>query len=171
MFQEVRTGGEVVVLAVFEHKEGVIIYELAAHDAVGEFGEFTKRVGRIGKDEVEAAVGALDETKCIAADGMGSGIAKCAKTGGDETEMLTVALHTRHLLTATTEKFERDAASSGKEIEDTAVFEVNISTEDVENVFFGEVGRRTCLETMGHIEALAFVFTGYNAHRAWRARS
>ena len=69
-------------------------------------------------------------------------------------------------IAATTEELKGDAASTGKKIEDTAIFEVNISTKDVENVLFGKVGRRTCLETMGHIKALAFVFSSYNAHRA-----
>ena len=58
-------GGEVVVFAMLKDKQSVFFQESVLEDEVGEGGKLGQRIGRIGEDEVELLVTALQEMEDI----------------------------------------------------------------------------------------------------------
>lgn len=40
VFQKIGPLGEIIVFSMLQHEDGVLVYEAAVHDAVGEFTQF-----------------------------------------------------------------------------------------------------------------------------------
>ena len=76
----------------------------------------------------------------------------------DESIVLRVFFHRHHFIASSRQEFDADASGSGKQVERRyAVLKIEIIVQYVEKVFFGKVGRRACLEALGHIEPPVFV--------------
>gem|GEM_PF-5638476 len=95
------------------------------------------------------------------------GRAGCAVFHGSAHEgvVLTIALYAHHLGTSATQQLERDTARAGKEVEGARFFKIDIRTQHVEEIFFGKISGGTRLERAGHLEMLAFIFSGDDAHQ------
>jgi len=60
MFHEVRIIGEIVVLAMFEDEDAIILQKSFLEDEVGDFGEFFQGVRRVSEDEVKLLLAGFD---------------------------------------------------------------------------------------------------------------
>jgi len=158
---------------VFKNENPVFFEDALTENKVGNLRQIWQRIGRVGEDEVELLVATLQEAEYVAADrddGRGDAVVAAGEllqTLPDEVEVVAVGLYAYYLLTASGEEFEGDAAGAGEEIEGAGVIEVDVSVEDIKDVFLGEVGSRTCLEGTRDVEMSTFVFPCDNAHRLY----
>ena len=60
--------GEVVVLAMFEDEDASLVEQVAFEDEPGYLGQFLESIRRVGKDEVELLMTALQEAEHVATD-------------------------------------------------------------------------------------------------------
>ncbi len=67
MLPEVWVLLEAELAGVFEDEDAVVGEHLAVEDEVGQRGQSLEGVGRVGKDNVEAAVGAFEEVEDVGA--------------------------------------------------------------------------------------------------------
>ena len=167
MFHEVGALAEIMVLAVFEHEEASFLEQVGTHHSFGQFAQFRKSIGRIGKHEVELFAAAVDELQGIAAEGGPGLVGQCTLTLGDEGEVTTVLLDGHHLLASARKKFERDATRSAEEVECTGFFKFDVGTQHVEEVFLGKIRCGTCLERTGYLKMAAFVDACDDSHGSY----
>ena len=142
---------EVVLLAMLEDEDAVGLQQAALQHEVGNPGQRFQRVGRVGEDEVELLVAALDEPEALA----------------DETGMVAVGLYADHLAASSRQKFQADAARAGEEVERMGALEVEIARHDVEDVLFGKVGGGPGFERSWDVEMASLVFPGDDSHVCW----
>ena len=165
MLDEVRVAGEVVVLAMFEHEDTIGLQQSLLKDKTGNLGEFFQGIGRIGKDKVKLLLARLNETEHVATKwNAGLGI-ELLQTVGDETVMVAIHLYADDMGAATRYQFEGDAARTREEVEGCGILKVQITRQYVEDVFLGEVGRGSCLETPWNLKVPALIFSCDNPHR------
>ena len=165
VLKEMGMRRELVVLAVFQDEETFGLEKIVLKDQVRERGELAEGVRGIGKDEIELVVTALYETEDIGTQGQTSLGVEALQAVGNETMMVAVKFDADDLLTATGEKFERDAARAGEEVERRSTIEIDILDEHVEDVLLGKVGSRPCLEGAGNVEMTTFVLSCDDSHR------
>ena len=53
MLDEMRMGGEVVILAMLEDEDAIRGEDALVEDKVGDLRQLLESIGRVGKDEVE----------------------------------------------------------------------------------------------------------------------
>jgi len=58
--------GEVVVLAMLEHEDTILVQQVAIQNEVWNLREILQCVRRVGKDEVELLLAALQEAEHVA---------------------------------------------------------------------------------------------------------
>ena len=78
--------------------------------------------------------------------------------------MLAVFLDRNDKRAAARKQLERDRSRSGKQIERAGRREVDVGAQDVEEIFFGKVGRRARLESARYVEMSSFIFSGNDSH-------
>ena len=88
--------GEVVVLAVFEDEDASLVEQVAFEDEPGDLGQFLECIRRIGKDEVELLMAALQEPEHIATDEQVALIAQLLEALAYEVGMISVGLDAYH---------------------------------------------------------------------------
>lgn len=71
MFHEVRIVGEVIVLAVLEDEDAVVLQQSAFENEAGDGRQFLQGIGRIGEDEIILLLAGLDIAEYIAPDDCG----------------------------------------------------------------------------------------------------
>ena len=179
-----------MVFAVFEDKDAIRLQQVFLEDERRDGRQFLQCIGRVGKDKVELLFTALDKLKRIAPDRhhlfkhLGTvlfcltrlrgvavkqrrtvpGCLKFLQTLLDEAVMVAVGLDADYTAAAPREQFERDAARTREEIQCRRILEVEIAREHVEDVLFGEVGRRPRLKRAWDIEMPSLIFPSNDPH-------
>ena len=100
MFYEVGMVAEILVFAVFKDKHTIWFQEVLTEDERGDGGQLLQGIGRIGKDEVELHLTALDEPEGIAADWCNRGRTQFLQALHDEAVMVAVCFDADDLRTA-----------------------------------------------------------------------
>ncbi len=100
MFQEAGMVGEVVVLAMFEDEDASLVEQVAFEDEPGYLGQFLESIRRVGKDEVELLMTALQEAEHVATDEQVALIAQLLEALAYEVGMVSVGLDAYHPATA-----------------------------------------------------------------------
>ena len=165
MLQEVGAGAKVVILTMFQNEERMLTYKPRVHHAIGQFAQFGQSIGRVGKYEIEGLDRTLYEAQRIATHGRPGIVGERARTLLNEGIVATILLNRYHAWAAARKQFERDATCATEEVERTSVLKVEISTEHVEEILLGKVGRRTSLEGAGHFKVTTFIFSCNDTHR------
>lgn len=106
MLDEMRMGGEVVILAMLEDEDAIRGEDALVEDKVGDLRQLLESIGRIGKDEVKLLSARLDEAEDIAADGSAHICAEFLQTLGYEGMVVAVGLNTHHTGTTSRHEFE-----------------------------------------------------------------
>lgn len=164
VIQEPGVVGEVVVLAMLENEDAVLVQEISAQDQVGNLRQFLQSVRRVGKDEVELLVATLQKTEHVATNQDIPVFVQLLEALADEVGVVTVGLHADHLLAATRHQFERDASRASEKVEGCGILKIYISLEHIENVLLGKIGSRTCLECTRYVEVTSFILSCNDSH-------
>ena len=164
VIQEPWVVGEVVVLAMLENEDAILVQEVSIQDQVGNLRQFLQSVRRVGKDEVELLVATLQKTEHVATNQDIPVFVQLLEALADEVGVVTVGLHADHLLAATGNQFERDAARACEEVEGRGILEVDVALQHIEDVLFGEIGGGARLECAGNVEMAALVLSCYDSH-------
>ena len=109
--------GEVVVLAMLEHEDTVLVQQVAVQYEVWNLGELLQCVRWVGEDEVELLLATLQEAEHVATNQDVLVLAQLLEALADEVGMVTVCLHAYYSAAATGYQLERDAARAGEEVE------------------------------------------------------
>ena len=136
----------------------------------GNFGEAGKVVGGIGKHDVECGRRGGDESQCVGADEREVVGAELCDDFVDEALLGGCLFDSGDPCTFAREELEGYGASSGEKVEYGLAFEVGYVFEDVEDVFFCEVGSRPRGDVGGYVEASASVFASDYSHRGMSVR-
>lgn len=155
---------EVVVLAVLKAENAVLSKDAFRQNKVGQVGQCLQLIGWVGKDELELLVAAFYESEYIALDEC---MVVCPYFGDaltDKTCVVAVGFHTDHLLAAPRKQFERYAARAREQVESGDAFKVEITAENIENVFLCKICRRPGLERAWDFKMAAFVDTCDYSH-------
>jgi hypothetical protein len=135
---------------------------------VGQLLELRKCIGRVGEDEVIGTGCLVKETEDISAQEgdvilATEGLQKAANEG----DVLGIELYGGDMRAAAGQEFEGDAARAGKEIQGAwgICLEVDVGTEDIEEVLLGEVGSGPRLEGSRDIKMASAVFASNDTHR------
>lgn len=164
MLHEMGIVREVVRLAMLEDKEATLLQQVLAHDELRKFVQIGESVWRVGKDEVELLATTCHVLEHISADGYAILVAQFLQKAPYETMMKAILLDRHDLATTTREQLESDASGARKEVEGRRfVIEVEIPVEDIKEVLFGKIRRRSCLERARDVEMTSLVFTCYYA--------
>ena len=130
--------------------------------------ELRKRIGRVGEDEVIGTGCLVEETENIGAQKgdivlAAEGLQKAANEG----DVLGIELYSGDMRAAAGQEFEGDTARAGKEIQGAwgICLEVDIGTEDIEEVLLGEVRSGPRLEGSWDIKMASAVFASNDTHR------
>ena len=134
------------------------------HHAVGQFGQFGQGVRGISENEIKLLPTTRHKAQSIAAIRTCGRIVELAKYGTDETKMLAVFLDRNDKRAAARKQLECDRSRPGKQIERAGRWEVDVGAQDVEEIFFGKVGRRARLKGARHVEMSSFIFSGNDSH-------
>ena len=153
-----------MVLAVLKHEDAVILQQPFFEDKVGNGGQFFQGVGWVGKDKVKLLMATLEKTKHIGTEGNTTIVAQFLYAIADETVVVSIHLHTNHLLTAARQQLERDAACAREKVERDGFVQIYILCQHIEDVLLGKVGGRPRLERARDVEMPSFVFACDNAH-------
>ena len=79
--------------------------------------------------------------------------------------VLRVFLYGDNLIASSGHQFNADASCPCEQVEcRNSILEVDVVAEDIEQVFLGKVGGRTCLECVGDVETSPFVYSAYYSH-------
>lgn len=146
VLNKVFMSGEVVPFAMFEDEDTVCSEQLVLKYKVRDFSQLFQRIRGVGKDEVELLMAAFHEAEGVAAEYDSFFITQSFDTLPDEFVVFAVGFYANDLLAAAREQFQRDASRSGKQVERCRALKIDVGLQHIENVFFGEVGRRTRLE-------------------------
>lgn len=156
---------EVVVLAMFEHKESSLLEQATFHYDVGHLWQLLQSIRRIGKDEVEAFTTACQISKHIGTDGEGFLCLQLIHETADEAEVEWITLHRHHVSASSAQQFQGDASRTRKEVQCRGLFiEVQVSLQDIEEILLGKVGGGSGFESAWYLKAASLVFACYYAH-------
>ena len=155
---------EIIVFAMLQHEDAVVLQQSLFEDKVRNRGNLLQRIGWVGKDEVELLVTTLKESEHVGTQGNASIVAQFLDALADKTVMVPVHLYADHLLTASRQQFQRDAACAREEVEGRSVFEVHILHQHVEDVLLGKVGSGPRLKRTRNIKMTSLLFFSYNPH-------
>ena len=82
-----------------------------------------------------------------------------------EAKVKRIVLYRHHMATSPAEQFERDAAGAREEVQCRgSLIEINITLQDIEEIFLCKVRRGTGLEGAGDVETASLVFSSDYAH-------
>ena len=165
-------GGEVVVLAVFQHKDATLfqqsaatlLLQPAAGDEARQRGQLFQSIGWVGKDQVIRLAAALDEAEHIGPQWYAHRIAHPVQAITDKAVAVAVLLYAHHALAPSGHQLERYAARSGKQVQRRCAFKVHVSRQHIEDVLLGKVGGWPCLEAPWYVEVSALVLSGNDSH-------
>ena len=93
--------GEVVVLAMLEYEDSILVEHVTVEHQVRNLRQFFQCVRRVGEDEVVFLVVALQKAEHVASDQDVLVLANFFETLADEVGMVTVSFYAHHLLAAT----------------------------------------------------------------------
>ena len=153
-----------MVLAVLKHEDAVILQQPFFEDKVGNGGQFFQGVGWVGKDKVKLLMATLDKTEHIGTEGNTTIVAQFLHAIADETVVVSIHLHTNHLLTAARQQLERDAACAREKVERDGFVQIYILCQHIEDVLLGKVRRGASLEGARDVEMTTFVFSCNDSH-------
>ena len=112
VLHEVRVILEVVVLAMFEDEDAILLQQSVLEDERRNLFQVRQGIGRVGKDEVELFVATLDEAEHIAADGDALVGLYLFHYLADERMVLRVFLYRNHLVATPRHQLDADAPRS-----------------------------------------------------------
>ena len=101
VLQESWMVGEIVVLAVLEYEDAVLVEHVAIQYEVWNLWEFLEGVRWVGEDEVEFLLVALQEAEYVATNQDVFFLAQFLETLADEVGVVAVGLHAYHSVAAT----------------------------------------------------------------------
>ena len=156
---------EVVALAVLEHKQAALVEQVTFHDYVGHLRQLLQSIGRVGKDEIEALATARQIAEHISTHGECLLGLQLVDEAAYEAKVKRIVLYRHHMATSPAEQFERDAAGAREEVQCRgSLIEINITLQDIEEIFLCKVRRGTGLEGAGDVETASLVFSSDYAH-------
>ena len=153
------------MLAVLEDEQTAGAQHSLAKDELRYGRQRGQSVRRVGEDEVVLLLARLDEAEHVATDEDVVLRAELRHALADERRMVTIHLHAHNRSAAAREQFERDAARTSEEIERLCAIHIDVAVNHVEDILFGEVRSRTCLERARNIEVAPFIFSCYYTHK------
>lgn len=127
-------------------------------------GQFSQGVGRVGKDKIKGLATCFQKFEDISPNEQLIVGAQFRKTLSNESGVVAIGLYAHHLLTSAAGQFQGDASRAGKEVERRFAVEVGVALQHVEDIFFGEICRRACLERAWNVETTAFIAASDNSH-------
>ena len=127
MLHEVGIAREVVVLAMLEHEDTILLQQSFLEYHAGYGGQFLQGVGRVGKDEVEGLFARLDKSEHVAPQGQTGVGVQLLQTLLYETVVVAIQFYADDLGTTTRKQFEGDAACAGEQVEGLGTFKVDVA--------------------------------------------
>lgn len=116
MLHESRVGGEVVLLAVLQHKQAIILEQIPTQDDIGKFWYLRQSIRRVGKNEIELLAALRYELEDIGTNGHGRRVLQLIDKLLDEAVVTYVKLYADNMATATADELERNASRPRKEV-------------------------------------------------------
>lgn len=164
MLYEAGMDGKIVVLAVLQNEDGTVFQQAAAQNAGRQLAQLRQGIRRIGKHKVETLTAALYIAQRVHAQQTGGRIVQTLHYATDEGEVTRVFFDGNNTFPATRKKLQRNAPRARKEVDDGQPLKINIGPKNIKDVFFGKIGRGTCLEVGRNIKMPTPVFSCNCSH-------
>ena len=141
--------GEMDLLRMFDDGDAVFCQQVIVENGGGNVQDFVQVVGRVCENEVEfPAVQFLAGGEHVRLVNVYIGESQLSCRFLNESVMLVVGFNGNDFSGSSGGEFVADAAGSGKEVQGVNPFYVHVIGQYVEQVFFGEIGCRTCAEIL-----------------------